>query len=111
MSDVKFSCDIENIVIGDFKILECNGEIYVFDATDNLLIRFPRSGRDFDAWRDFVYYLLISLKTNMLIQSNRKSPFSKFYKSIYGSKRLDALRYKIYNIQRKESSENKKAAR
>lgn len=111
MSDVKFSSDIENITIGDFKILERDGEVYVFDATDNLLIRFPRSGRDFDAWHDFVYYLLISLKTYMLIKANHKSPFLKFYESIYGSKRLDGLRYKIHNIQRKEFSKNKKAAR
>lgn len=110
MPDLKCKSDIECLTIGNFKILERYEEVYVFDATDNLLIRLPRSGRDFDAWHDFVYYFLISLQTFMIFKTNSRSRFLRFYRLIYGTKRIDKLVLKIYDMQR-EKAKNKKAAR
>ena len=109
MSDVKCKSDVEGLQIGDLKIIERNDEIFVFDATDNLLIRFPRNNRGWHEWRDFVFYTLIYLQTVLLCKVGYEHSFKAFYDEIYGSKHLDSLFCKVVDIQDKECK-NKKAA-
>ena len=96
--DLKTYRDIEAFQLGECRILAMYDEIFVFDASDTLFIRFPRNNRNYDEFCYIVFSIIKSVDSTMLMISTLGSR-CRLAETMYGVPRWNNLIKQVHSLK------------